>query len=376
MKLIATADVHCHTHVPFSTAGPEGINSRLYCCLEALQAVYEYAVANEILHVIIAGDLFHLKDRIPVEVYVRVWELLHQYSEQKGIQTIIVPGNHDGILQTGRSCLTPLHKKTAFVFEKPDVLAITDDILISGIPFYRDVEQTKEAVKFVISEIQSIDREFNFERAMKILVGHVGVFGAAYGDDMVAKYEELEATDLRPDFFDFVVLGHLHKHQMVRRSQTRKDDGLMFYTGTPLQHTFSDEGVQGGFVVIDTDVRTVEHIPLHFPEFRTARVQPDGMMLGDFPPMDITPYEPEHYYRLVVKDDVPDEVIERTITHLNPIAYRIERQIKVAHEKRLDVTPGMRMEDMIIEYVSAIADDSMDTKRLCKMGIEQWQEGL
>ena len=84
-----------------------------------------------------------------------------------------------------------------------------------------------------------------------LLAGHVTVNGATVGTErsmMLGQDHVLLASNIAQPQLDYVALGHIHKHQVLRR-----ESPMVVYSGSLERVDFSEEGDDKGFCVIDLD---------------------------------------------------------------------------------------------------------------------------
>jgi len=84
-----------------------------------------------------------------------------------------------------------------------------------------------------------------------ILTGHVTVNGATVGTErsmMLGQDHVLLVSALDRPQVEYVALGHIHKHQILRL-----DPPMVVYSGSLQRVDFSEEGDEKGFCVVDLD---------------------------------------------------------------------------------------------------------------------------
>jgi exonuclease SbcD len=139
----------------------------------------------------------------------------------------------------------------------------------------------------------------------------------------LGRFPQLNRSDLRPDAFDYVALGHHHAHQVLQ------DRPPMVYAGSMQRVDFGEEGDAKGFYLVDLDPTRP----------RGERVQPEGVRFrevgarrfvtielkprGDDP----TPEVIEH----IARRDVTDAIV-RVLLTLTPEQNRLldERAVRQA----------------------------------------------
>ena len=92
-----------------------------------------------------------------------------------------------------------------------------------------------------------------------VLAGHVTVNGATVGSErsmMLGNDHVLNVSAVQQPQLEYVALGHIHKHQILRPPATDGVDGIgpaVAYSGSLQRVDFSEEADDKGFCVIDID---------------------------------------------------------------------------------------------------------------------------
>ena len=113
------------------------------------------------------------------------------------------------------------------------------------------IEEVRQAVQNRMTEAiyaraQTLDPDIP-----AILTGHVTVNGATVGTErsmMLGQDHVLLAGDIGRPQVDYVALGHIHKHQILRN-----ENPFMAYSGSLQRVDFSEEGDDKGFCVVNLD---------------------------------------------------------------------------------------------------------------------------
>lgn len=253
MHILCTADIHIGQQ-SYSTLNPQtGLNSRIEYTLQIFDDMIDYAIKNCDMF-IFAGDMF--KNNLPSptlqdEVYKRIKKL----SDHK-IQTIMIDGNHDvSKLHTTKSSL-----KAIETFDLPYIkhTKFLDKFTYNNIHFVMLPTYTnKEELQNIVDNICE----------PSILIGHFTVLGAKLNDWLVETNEanvSIETFTNNPNI-KAVILGHLHKHQILNVNP------LILYTGSPDRIDFTEEMDNKGFVVIDTDDYSYNFVHNNAQKFYTIR---------------------------------------------------------------------------------------------------------
>ena len=238
MKIITFADAHIGIST-YSTIDPKtNLNTRVLDSLNGIDQIINYAEENNIKYILFAGDMF--KNALPSPTLVREINKRIKASAEKGIKWIIQDGNHDvSPLETAKSALDPLSTlKVENVehtrFEKTYI--IDNNIRVLVLPTYTTQE-----------EVENILSKYN-DNIKTIVMGHFTSLNAKLNDWLIASNED--AIDIKifqkPNILA-VVLGHLHKHQILNTNP------LSYYCSSTIRTDFNEEHDKKGFVVLDID---------------------------------------------------------------------------------------------------------------------------
>ena len=238
MKIVTFADAHIGIST-YSTIDPEtNLSTRVLDSLNGIDQIINYAEENNIKYILFAGDMF--KNALPSPTLVREINKRIKASAEKGIKWIIQDGNHDvSPLETAKSALDPLSTlKVENVehtrFEK--TYMIDNNIRVLVLPTYTTQE-----------EVENILSKYN-DNIKTIVMGHFTSLNAKLNDWLIASNED--AIDIKifqkPNILA-VVLGHLHKHQILNTNP------LSYYCSSTIRTDFNEEHDKKGFVVLDID---------------------------------------------------------------------------------------------------------------------------
>lgn len=234
MKITFVSDTHFGNRKLFSKVTSSGYNTRFLDQLSVFTLIPEDT--DVFCHL---GDLFHNKFRIENFLYDKV------YSEIFKLQMphkLLIGGNHD--------FYNYWREPTLFPFSRILKLFVND----YG---YFDYENVR------LHCVPYPDRPTNFHKNMdialsnlgkdiNILLSHLGIEGAEIGSSNTQIYSDVFIQDLRAHEFDFVFLGHYHKHQ-------RLEDNI-YYVGSPVQQDFGERNETKGIMTLQTETGKLEFI--------------------------------------------------------------------------------------------------------------------
>ena len=227
------SDIHVHKH--------SGSVEKMDECLRCLDWIYAKSIARGADAIVFAGDLLHDRNRISVDAYVGVYDILKRY---KGlIPSYYLMGNHDMYYssQWTVSALNPL-ADVVEVIDRPTTVEIAG-LPIDFVPYLRRTADVREMLP----------------RRSKVLVSHLAVenavvntlWGVKYQreNELVENIEEIEGGVF--DGYERVYLGHFHAYQEM---------GPVTYVGSPLQLTFGEAFDEKGFLEFDTETLRHERV--------------------------------------------------------------------------------------------------------------------
>lgn len=247
-KFYCLGDLHIHDWSTF--------NQDLYRTKMLLNWFSKLVVkaSNENAKVLIAGDLFHNPSHMSNELFRLVNEYFHyMYQKVSGEVIYCISGNHDRDGDDARK--SPSWVKT-FSELYPFIRCIDFTTVggifyeVIGIPYLKDDVGLENAMKVVERSKHDVPR---------ILVIHKELPGAEDTNGMRCENKGKQ-TKLSTFFqhFDYVVCGHIHKPQLLRKN--------ILMCGSPMQMRTCDMGTDMGYWVLDRDGFTFEKAEL--PEFR------------------------------------------------------------------------------------------------------------
>lgn len=319
------------------------VNSRLIDAANCLIEIRKKCVENNIDTLLIAGDLFHNRGSIPVIVYNIAYRILESFK-LNGIKVIMIPGNHDQRDNTDypENSLKPFSWMCTLL-EKPDVVhfgSADDSVEVLCIPYSKNKQIVLDAVNNYVPDPKI---------RTHIIMSHLGVCGGLTGTSSYSMMDVFVPEELRYEDVDFVVLGHYHKAQIIKGT-----DNKMFYTGSPLQMNFNDEGDKRGFWIIDTDTNLLEFNELNAPKFITVNDSNYKELQN----------VSKNFIKLKLDKVTEQQCIDSIIKELGS---KIVNEIKVETKKeyisehRSDITFSMSYEDIIRRFCmeNNLSNDSL-----------------
>lgn len=345
MKIAVFGDLHAHNFKEFDRKTDRTGSQRLDNIVDTLVYIRDYCVAKQVRYVLFGGDMFHIRSRVNTIVYNAIYDTLKTFHEH-GLEIIGIAGNHD---QHDNSDVPP-HSLHAFndlegvtIYGDLDIHPVNERseiVDIYCVPYSKNAQRTKDW----LAESESIPNPNG--NVSRVCLFHLGISGAFVGKGSYPMADAFNPEDLRPDFFKYIIGGHFHRRQPI------KDYPHFLYCGAPIQHSFSDEGEDKGFYVIDTDKRyDVDFVPIPNPRFIT-------MNAHDVANEDMEQIANEgHYIRLQVTEKELPIALSYLPTNLQ---YKVNLQREYKEQTRVDVKIGMSFEEIISKYAKEFKPEAED----------------
>lgn len=363
MKIITFADAHIGIST-YSTIDPKtNLNTRVLDSLNGIDQIINYAEENNIKYILFAGDMF--KNALPSPTLVREINKRIKASAEKGIKWIIQDGNHDvSPLETAKSALDPLSTlKVENVehtrFEK--IYMIDNNIRVLVLPTYTTQE-----------EVENILSKYN-DNIKTIVMGHFTSLNAKLNDWLIASNED--AIDIKifqkPNILA-VVLGHLHKHQILNTNP------LSYYCSSTIRTDFNEEHDKKGFVVLDIDnnynvsyifkeIKTQEFLSVKMDLVGEDDAQANVMAYLNHIKKDLTDKVVRVQLTLDKENNIDDnEILEflknNNVSYIANISKIFDREQLIRNK---DINEQITEEEALREYFK----DNSDKDEIIKLGI-------
>ncbi|MCP4229168.1 MAG: exonuclease SbcCD subunit D [bacterium] len=369
IKILHTADLHLGTTAHDSRRGGESV--RLSEFLVALDWMADLAVEEGVDLVVIAGDVYdnHRPEaNIQNAFAARVRRLI-----DNGIPLVIVTGNHDTAGGRGGAGFLDIYGDLPLdgvtLISRPELVKVetkSGPLQILGIPwivkglFLDAGESSRDAEEKLENQLgEYIDDKVIPELESdvpSIIVAHLHIEeGLMSSETRVAFGQDpmMPASGLARPPFDYVALGHLHRHQPVSKSPPA------VYSGSLSRRDFGDEGVPKGVVLVEI---TEEATKWRFVEgparnFLTAKVTVEkAEELGDSL---LRVIEEARFTEAVVRVRVscpPDAVADLRKLDMRsyfPNSYKLETEFDVVEPVavRRGISEELGLEEALNEYM-------------------------
>ena len=377
MRILHFSDLHIGVENYGRTDPATGLSTRLTDFLGALDELVEHALANSVDLVLLAGDAY--KGRDPSQTHQREFARRLRRLSAAGIPTFLLVGNHDLPAASGRAhaveIFDTLDVPNVYVgasLNNQTVPTPAGPLQILSVPWpsrgamlARDesrglsIEQIRQEIErrmtlAIAGRAQMLDPD-----VPAIMAGHVTVNGATVGSErsmMLGSDHVLNVSAVQQPQLEYVALGHIHKHQVLRAPSAYGGDGdgaagvgpAVAYSGSLQRVDFSEEADEKGFCIIDIDPGAPQGRRL--TDFRFERID-----ARPFVTVDVSVHENEAN---------PTEFVVRAIER-RPVAGAIVRlRLRLSGEQSGRVRDvDLRSALSSAHYVASISRDVTDETR-------------
>jgi exonuclease SbcD len=266
IRFIHTADIHIGMENYGKIDPSTGIHTRLLDFAKALTYCIDVAIAQKVDFFLFCGDAYKTPHPTQTQQRLLIQSLLRLHAA--GIPVVIIVGNHDHPLSFGKAHALDLFNEfplaSFHVIAKPQTITLQTahgPINIFGIPWptrnmialkqtqtssHHITHYISQAVSHLIAqEAQRLDPTIPAILAAHMTVSN-GVFSgsekrAVYGTDPLFLPSQLA---IEP--FDYVALGHLHRHQNLNPHGTIP----IVYAGSIERIDFGERKEPKGFCLV------------------------------------------------------------------------------------------------------------------------------
>jgi exonuclease SbcD len=270
IRIMHFADTHfgVETFGRFDPAS--GMNTRVIDFRDTLVSAIDSALARGIHLALFAGDAY--KSRDPSQTHQREFALCIKRLTDNGVPVVMLTGNHDIPNVRGRAHAMEIYRAlgvtNVHVISKPGVLELetaAGRMQVAGLPYLMKgfvlareevMGKTSEETRLLM-ERKYVDHLNSIVTELKpdiptVLMGHFWVRDARLSSWQHGYFNINEPRvalgDLsRPDVFDYVALGHIHKHQDLNHG----NQPPVVYSGSPDYIDFGERDEQKGYVLAE-----------------------------------------------------------------------------------------------------------------------------
>ena len=326
MRILHFSDLHIGVE-NYGRVDPQtGLSTRLLDFLAALDKLAEYALAHDVDLVLLAGDAY--KGRDPSQTQQR--ELAKRLARltSAGVPVFLLVGNHDLPHAVGRATAIEIFHtlkvpglSVADQLQTYTVATRNGPLQIVALPWPRrsgllsreesrgmTIDQVRQEIetrltRSIQQQVESLDPSMP-----AVLAGHVTINGATTGTErsmMLGQDHVLYPSAVHKPELDYVALGHVHKHQVLR------DNPMVVYSGSLEGVDFSEEGDAKGFCVVDLDPSAPQGKRLRDFRFEPVNARPFLTIEVRVPPGDENPMDT--VMRAIMRRNVAGSIVRLKI---------------------------------------------------------------
>lgn len=270
IRVLHFADSHIGMENYGKTDPSSGLSSRVVDFLRRMDEIVEYAREHQVDLTIFAGDAF--KTRNPNPTFQR--EFAHRVRDLSLLAPIVLlVGNHDLPPSTLKASSIEIYDTlkvhnvwVAYDYEGRVIETNSGPVYVGVAPYPirsrileklstagLTIAQTDELLQAELTRIlEALAAEANHHAMPRLLTGHFTVGGAVVGSErgiMLGRDVSVSKTSIADDRWDYVALGHIHKHQNLTAG--RIDAPPVVYSGSIERIDFGEEGDPKGFCWVD-----------------------------------------------------------------------------------------------------------------------------
>ena len=268
MKILHFADLHLGVESYGRLDPATGLSSRLLDFLKALDQVVDYALESKVDLVLFCGDAY--KSREPTQTQQREFAKRISRLSTNGIPIFLLIGNHDLPNAIGKATTTEIFDtlvvKNVYVSNRPQIYRIptsSGEVQIVSLPWLRrsallSKEETKnltfdqmnQRLQQALTQVIAAKAQELDPRLPAILAAHVWVSGATVGSERsmtIGQEHALLLSNVAHPAFDYIALGHIHKHQVLSHNPP------VVYAGSLERLDFSEEEDDKGFYLVEIE---------------------------------------------------------------------------------------------------------------------------
>ena len=269
MRILHFSDLHIGVE-NYGRVDPQtGLSTRLLDFLSTLDELVEYALAEDVDLVLLAGDAY--KGRDPSQTHQREFATRLSRLTSAGVPVFLLVGNHDLPHAVGRATAIEifhtLQVPNLYVGDQLQTYTVPTrkgSLQVLALPWPNrskllsqeesrsmTLDQVRQEIEGRLTGyIQRLAEELD-PSLPAILAGHVTINGAVVGTErsmMLGQDHALFPSAVHKPELEYVALGHIHKHQILR------ENPMVVYSGSLQRVDFSEEKDTKGFCIVDLDV--------------------------------------------------------------------------------------------------------------------------
>lgn len=267
IRFVHTADIHFGVENYGKIDLATGVHSRLLDFAKALNFIIDVAIEENVDFFLFCGDAY--KTHNPTQTQQKLFLEAFLRLKKAKIPVVIIVGNHDHPLTFGKvhalDLFSQLPSGGFYVISKPKLLELETKsgmVQILGIPWPSKttlalsseiLQHESQSVATLISEKVSTIIKKSAEHLNQnfpaILAGHLtvsnGIFSGSERSTLYGLDPVFLPSNLALSCFDYVALGHLHRHQQLSDGKTP-----IVYAGSPEKIDFGERNDIKGFCLV------------------------------------------------------------------------------------------------------------------------------
>lgn len=383
IRVLHFADVHVGMENYGKTDPESGLSTRVLDFLHRMDEMIDLAKQREVDLVIFAGDAF--KTRNPNPTFQR--EFAYRILDLAEVAPVVMLiGNHDlhptRLKASSIEIYDTLRVPNVWVageYEGRVIPTKNGDVYVAAAPYPvrqrlleldatlgRTVAQIDELLQRELGKIldQLAEEADSHGDLPRLLTGHFTVGGATVGSErqiMLGRDIAVNLGDLADERWDYVALGHIHKHQNL----THGRDGVppVVYSGSIERIDFGEENDPKGccFIELSRNATTWEYVRLQAREFVTVWAD---LRRSDNPTQDAADLIKRHRLRDAIvrmhvqlhqeQESAFNEPLIREVFRQAGVFYlaAIRKEVESPERSRLGVSPeGLTHAQLLEKYL-------------------------
>lgn len=289
VRVMHFADTHFGVEL-YGRLDPEtGLNTRLKDFKQSLLHAVDLALEAGAQLAVFAGDAYKTRD--PRQTDQREFASCIRRLTGNGVPVVMLTGNHDMPSIRGRANAVEIYRTLGVtdvhVISKPELLTIETSAgpvriaampyLIKGFSIARDefqgktIDESRQMLEAKYADylrgLAEEVRDAN-DDVPTILLGHFWASGARLSSWQQGYFNlaepQVPLSSLTDPAFDYVALGHIHKHQDLNKA----GQPHVVYCGSPDRIDFGEKDEEKGFVLVDLQKGGADYRFAAVPESR------------------------------------------------------------------------------------------------------------
>ena len=269
MRILHYADVHIGVENYSRTDPTTGLSTRLQDFLDTFDELVDCAIESQVDLALFCGDAYRSRD--PSQTHQREFAKRIVRLSEAGIPSFLLVGNHDTPHVQGRATALEIYRTlaqpkvtigdsaTTYRIDTP-----SGPVQVVAVPWVRrsqfmarddmrrlSAEEVTDRIQETLTALIRSQAEGLDPDIPAILAGHVTVNDAVTSSEqsmMLGTDHVLLRSAVALDCFEYVALGHIHRHQVLGRSPH------VVYSGSLQRIDFGEERDDKGFCLFDLDL--------------------------------------------------------------------------------------------------------------------------